>query len=149
MGHSLVWKTLAGYSCVTLLLGATDSRRFCIGALSLPQWHRHMEMHFSPKPRKTAWRIDIANIIWPRGALQTRYSHATPSLVDTASHPAPQRHDEFTLARGPFPYGTDPRKRTFPPRPRKTAWHSDITDVIWPHGVPQTTSGVLKSTCIA
>ena len=26
----------------------------------------------------------------------------------------------------------------FPPRPHKTAWHSDITNVIWPHGVPQT-----------
>ena len=24
------------------------------------------------------------------------------------------------------------------PRPRKTAWRSDITIVIWPHGVPQT-----------
>ena len=46
---------------------------------------------------------------------------------------------ELLLAEAcfPSPSGIDLRKH-FPPRPRKTAWHSDITNVIWPHGVPQT-----------
>ena len=57
-----------------------------------------------------------------------------PGPVDTANHPAPQRHAEVTPAASmrSFP------QWHFPPRPRKTERHSDITNIIWPHGVPQT-----------
>ena len=46
------------------------------------------------------------------------YNNVTPSIVDTANHPAPQRHAGFTSVS--------------PNGPRKTTWHSDVADVIWP-----------------
>ena len=49
-----------------------------------------------------------------------------------------QRRAEFTPACVPSPI--------FPPRPRKTTWHNNITACIWPHGVPQMTSPVLWGT---
>ena len=41
------------------------------------------------EPRKTAWRSDITNVIWPHGVPQTRHNHnsALPSLMDTAKNP--------------------------------------------------------------
>ena len=40
-----------------------------------------------PRPRKTAWRSDITNVIWPHGVPQTRHNSAPPSLMDTAKSP--------------------------------------------------------------
>ena len=47
----------------------------------------------------------------PHGVPQARYNNVTPSLVDTASHPAPQRHAEVTPTSFLPPNGTDSRKR--------------------------------------
>ena len=44
------------------------------------------------------------------GVPQSRYN-VTPSIVRAATHPAPQRHAEFTPAWFPSPSGTDSRKR--------------------------------------
>ena len=37
-----------------------------------------------------------------------------------------------------FPQWHGATQTHFPPRPRKTAWQSGITNVVSPHGVPQT-----------
>ena len=64
-----------------------------------PQWHGATQTHFPLRPRKSAWRCDIANAISPHG-LPTHY------------HPARQRHAAFTPACFALPSGTPPRKRT-------------------------------------
>ena len=61
---------------------------FCTSMFRAPQWHGATQMHFPPRPRKSAWHCDIANVISPHGlpTLQALISH------DTACHPAHQRH---------------------------------------------------------
>ena len=44
----------------------------------------------------------------------------------------------FYTSMFPSPNGTDSRKRTFHRGPAKATWYSDITHVIWPQDVPQT-----------
>ena len=53
----------------------------------LPAVARAQASAFSPRPRKTAWRSDITNVIWPHGVPQTRHNSAPPSLMDTAKSP--------------------------------------------------------------
>ena len=59
----------------------------CRSMRSFPQWHGLKQARFPPRPRKTAWRSDITNIIWPHGVPQTRHDSAPPSLMDTAKSP--------------------------------------------------------------
>ena len=119
-GHSgtLLWKTLVGHSCRTLLVGdalvqilwVTQSEHSC-GILSC---NTLVVRH----------RLDLI-----------RCNNVTPNLADTVPNPAPQAterlHHRVSLAHG---HGLT--RTHFPPKPRKTAWRSDITDVISPHSVP-------------
>ena len=59
----------------------------CRSMRSFPQWPGLTQAHFPPRPRKTAWRSDITNVIWPHGVPQTRHNSAPPSLMDTAKSP--------------------------------------------------------------
>ena len=59
----------------------------------------------------------------------------------TANHPAHQRHATPRLRqpvpRSPLKHG--PTQMHSPPRPRKSQWHCDITNVLSPHGLPTCT----------
>ena len=69
-----------------------------------PQWHGATQTHFPPRPRKSAWRCDITNVISPHG-LPSHVSH------DTANPPAHQRHAAFTPPCFALPCGTAPQIR--------------------------------------
>ena len=68
--------------------------------------------------------------------LATRSAHTLEAIVshDTASPRAHQRHPAFSVFRAPDWHGATPTH--FPSRPRKSAWHCHITDVISPHSLP-------------
>ena len=57
--------------------------------------------------------------------LATSETYASNLNAGAASHPTPQRQWQGLTQR-------------IPSRTSKTAWHSDITDVMWPRGVQQT-----------
>ena len=81
--HSLLWKTLVGYSRATLLWCATDyiqrchtkrrghrqssrsrtKRRIYTSMLSFTTWHGLTQTHFPPRPLKTAWHSDITDVL--------------------------------------------------------------------------------------
>ena len=60
--------TLVGHSCGTL---------FCdtLSMLRAPQWHGASQMHFPPRPRKSAWHC--ADVIPPHGPPHTRSKRIT------------------------------------------------------------------------
>ena len=64
---------------------------------------------------------------WPADALEAILSH------DTANHPSHQQH-AACMFRAPQWHGA--AQTHFPPRPRKSQWRCDITNVISPHGLP-------------
>ena len=74
----------------------------------------------------------------PNGAATSRTScrhtvrHPLEANIahDTTNHPAHQRHAAFT----PAWHGAT--QVHFPPRPRKSQWHCDITNVTSPQGLP-------------
>ena len=75
--------------------------------------------------------------------LATRSVHTLEAHIshETANDPAHQRQAAFMPACFALPSGTAPRKQTHsPPRPRKSQWHCDIANVLWPHGPPHTRS---------
>ena len=105
---------------------------FTPACFALPmQWHGATQTHFPPRPRKSAWRCNITNVISPHG-LPTQYKqsyHAIPPIIPLtsdaprlhqhvsrsrcqSSRPAHQRHAAFTPACFALPSGTAPRKRT-------------------------------------
>ena len=85
-------------------------------AFRAPQWHGAMQTHFPPRPRKSAWYCDVADVI-----RQAILSH------DTANHPAHQRHAAFTPACFALPSGTATRKRTFHQRrPSLLGWRPSL-----------------------
>ena len=63
---------------------------------------------------------------------ETKYNNVTTSILDAANHPAPQEHAEFMPECFPRPVARTYAKTHFPPRPRKTASHSD--DENWATG---------------
>ena len=63
----------------------------------------------------------------------------TTSLVDTANHPAPQRRAE--LHQHVFLPPLALTHASALSTARQTAWHSDITDVMSPHGVHRLDGG--------
>ena len=107
--------------------------------LRAPQWHGATQTHFPPRPCKYAWRCDITNTISPHG-LPTHWKQsyhtippfipltsATPRLHQHASRsPAARRHANALSTKAAH-------AKALSPRPRKYAWHCDITDVISPH----------------
>lgn len=60
---------------------------------------------------------------------QKKVGHSVCHRLDTT---------KFTHASFRFPMARTRLQKHFPPNPRKTAWDSDIANVISPHGVPQT-----------
>ena len=138
VGHSccgtfLLWDALLGHSCGTLLsrrLPAT--RRVYTSMFRAPQWHGASQTHFPPMPLKSAWRCDITDVISPHGPPPTRSKHITRYRQSSRS-PATRRV-YTSMFRAPQWHGAT--QRHFPPRPRDSAWHCDITDVISPHGLP-------------
>ena len=44
----------------------SDTRRIYTCILPVPQWHGDTQKHFPPRPRKSAWHSDIADILRPR-----------------------------------------------------------------------------------
>ena len=75
-----------------------------------PEWQGTTQTHFPPRPHKSQWHYDIANVLWPHG-LSTHYIEANISH-DTANDPAHQRRAAFTPACFGLSSGTAPRKRT-------------------------------------
>ena len=69
------------------------ARRVYASVFRAPQWHGVTQMHFPPRPRKSAWHC-VTNVASPHGlpTLQANMSH------DTANHRAHQRHAAFTPA---------------------------------------------------
>ena len=67
----------------------------------------------------------------------------------SANHPARQRHAAFTPEfPSPIMARTGLTQTHVPPRQHKTAWHSDITHVISPHGVPRTEYNHVKPSTV-
>ena len=119
------------------------------------QWQGATQTHFPPRPRKSAWRLRHHG-----RNFATRSAHTVQASIsrDTANHPAHQRRAAFTPACFALPVPIVPARSPatrrvytsmfrapqwhgatqthFPPRPRKSAWRCDITNVISPHGLP-------------
>ena len=88
--------------------------------LRAPQWRGATQTHFAPRPRKSAWRCDIASVISPR-CLPTRYtSNRIARYRQSSRSPATRR--VYTAACFALPSGTAPRKWTS---------HQDLAN---PHG---------------
>ena len=69
----------------------------------------------------------------------TRSAHTLEANIshETANHPAHQRHDTPHLHQHVLRSSWRGAMQThFPPRPRKSQWHCNITNVIWPHVLP-------------
>ena len=134
-GGTLLWDTLlytlVGRSCRSPAACRVYTGIFR-GTLRAPQWHGASQTHFRPRPRKSAWHCDITNATSP---LEANISH------DTTNHPAHQRYAALT----PAPQWHGATQTHFPPRPRKSAWHCDITNVTSPHGPPHTRSKHITS----
>ena len=70
-------------------------RRAAFMPACFAQWHGATQTHFPPRPRKSAWRCDIANVISPRGTrrppkvmravCQTSVSYKTSVSYETSS----------------------------------------------------------------
>ena len=60
------------------------------------------------------------------------------TLVGRSCRSPATRRIYTSMFRAPRWHGASQTR--FPPRPRKSAWHCDITDVISPHGPPPTRS---------
>ena len=97
-----------------------------------PQWHGATQMRFPPRPRKSAWHCDITDVNRHTVCPHTRSNPITRHR-QTSRSPATRRV-YTSVFRAPRWHGAT--QTHFPPRPRKSAWHCDITDVISPHGLP-------------
>ena len=95
------------------------TRRVYTSMFRASQWQGATQTHFPPRPRKSARRSDIANVIRHTACPHTR---SNPITRYSQSSSAPQWHGAS--------------QTHFPPRPRKSAWRCDITDVFSPHGLP-------------
>ena len=88
-----------------------------------PQWHGPKQTHFPPSPRRSAWHSDIK--------FATRSAHTLEAILshDTANSRSPATRRVYTsMFRAPPWHGA--AQTHFPPRPRKSAWHCDVTNVI-------------------
>ena len=112
------------------------ARRVYTSMIRAPQWHG-AQTHFPPRPRKSAWHCDITNVISPHG-LPTHYGSKHITWYHQSSRSPATRRVYASMFRAPQWHGAT--QTHFPPRPRKSAWHSDITDVISPHRLSQTKS---------
>ena len=99
------------------------TRRVYTSMFCAPQWHSATQ--HSP-PRKSAWHCDITNVIRRAVCPHTRSNHIT--RYRQSSHSPATRRVYTSVFRAPQWNGAT--HTHFPPRPRKSAWHCDITDVI-------------------
>ena len=101
-------------------------------------WHGATQTHFPARPRKSAWHCDITDVIRHAVCPHTR-SNPITRYRQLSCSPA-TGHVYTSMFRAPQWHGAT--QTHFPPiaRPRKSAWHCDITNVISPHVLPHTTS---------
>ena len=103
------------------------TRRVYTSMFHAPQWHGATQTHFPPRPRKSAWHCDVANVLWPC-LLPTHYKqsyHTMPPIIPLTNDTP--RLDQ-RVSRSPQWHGAT--QTHSPPRPRKSGWHCDITNVI-------------------
>ena len=108
------------------------TRRNYTNVFRAPQWHGATQTHFPPRPRKSAWHCDITDVIRHTVCPHTGSNPIT--RYRQSSHSPATRRVYTSMFRAPQWHGAT--QTHFPPRPRKSAWHCDITDVISPHGLP-------------
>ena len=140
MGHSetlLLRDTLTGHSCGTVghSCRSLATCRVYTSMFRAPQWHGASQTHFPPRARKSTWPCDITDVIPPHGRhiLEKRITGYHQSSRSPAT-----RRLYTSMFRAPQWHGAT--QTHFPPRPRKSAWHCDITNVISPHGPSHTES---------
>ena len=92
----------------------------------------HQKAYSHPRRRQLWPQMTFSSVDFlVMHARQRRYNNITPSVVCAAHHPAPATRRIYTRAiSSPQRHGLAPTH--LPPRPRKTAWHNDITDAVWP-----------------
>ena len=93
-----------------------------------PQWHGATQPHSPPRPRKSAWHCDITDVIRHTVCPHTSSNPITRYLQSSRS-PATRRV-YASMFRAPQWHGAT--QTHFPPRPRKSASHCDITNVTRP-----------------
>ena len=76
--------------------------------------------------------LDITDVISPRGPPPTRSKHI--ARYHHSSRSPATRRVYTSMFRAPQWHGAT--QTHFPPRPRKSKWRCDITNVISPHGLP-------------
>ena len=77
------------------------TRRVYASMFRAPQWHGATQLHFPPRPRKSAWRCDITNVIRHTVCPHTRSNHITLEANASESSSAtlfPALHLYFKLA---------------------------------------------------
>ena len=124
--HAYSYLSYRPLVCTPILL-PSDTPRLRTHVFRLPMSWSH---NCPRRLQKTACDNNITDAISPHCVCVslTRYDDVTQSLVDTANHPAPS--DTQRLRKHVFRSRWHGAAQThFPPRPRKAAWHSDITDV--------------------
>ena len=88
------------------------TRRVYTSMFRAPQWHGATQTHLPPRPRKSAWRCDITDVIWPR-VLPTNYKQSYHTISATC-------RVYVSMFRAPQWHGAT--KTHLPrPRPRKSA----------------------------
>ena len=102
------------------------TRRVYASLFRAPQWHGTTQTRFPPRAHKSAWHCDITDVIRHTVCPHTRSNPIT--RYRQSSRPPATRRVYTSMFRAPQWHGVT--QTHFPPRPRKSAWHCDITDVI-------------------
>ena len=97
-----------------------------------PQWHGPTQTQSPRRPRKSAWHCDITNVILPH-VLPTHYKQSYITRYRQSSRSPATRRVYTSMFRALEWHGAT--QTHFPPRPCKSAWHCDITNVISPRCV--------------
>ena len=129
------------------------TRRVCASVFRAPQWHSATRTHFPPRPRKSAWRCNIADITRHTVCPHTR-SNPIARYRQSSRSPATRR--VYTrMFRAPQWRGAT--QTHFPPRPRKSAWHCDIANAKFAarsahkqsyHTIPPISTNVVRATAL-
>ena len=111
------------------------TRRVYASMFRAPHWHGATHAYCPPKPRKSAWRRDITDVTRHTVSPDTHTHRSNPITRYRHSSRSPATRRVYaSMFRAPHWHGA---AHTYcPPRPRKSAWHRDVTDVISPRGLP-------------
>ena len=112
------------------------TRRVYASMLRAPQWHGATQTYFPPRLCKSAWHCDITDVIRRTVFPHTRSNPITRYRQSSRS-PATRRV-YASMFRAPQWHGAT--QMHCPPRPRKSAWHCDITNVVRHTVCPHTRS---------